>query len=522
MKGKNSRLLSLLGMFVALPMALGACTGDATEQPENGAESGAEGGGATDETLTLGINQEPTDFSPSRIQTILFPFTRQIYDSLIRYTDDLEPVPMLATEWEINESQDSVTITLRDDVTFHDGRSMTAEDVAANLEYFADPETGQQLFGPMAVVQDWEVVDDTTLTVNFTQPIAELQITDLLQSWTIGDPNFFDQGGDAAAGTGPYTFVEWLPGQRIVLERYDDYWGETPAFATLEYQVFDDMNSLVSGFEGGAVDVAVDVPALDAGRLESSNTVLEGYPGALIDQLRINPTTPPFDNAKVRQAINYAIDRETITEALYHGFSEPATLPYSQNSPAYDQELAGSLTYDLDRARQLLEESGLSPDELAATISVNSASATAPQAAQILQATLQEIGFDLEIQLQDSAAFTENVLGGNFQIIFSAIGNAQKYPTRITTNSIYRLQDNPVQAPEVFPEYPEAVAAANAAVAEEDQEEAFARLNEVLVETMWAPTVGYLPTLWLISPDVTGVERNVDNMLLLHSAAPAG
>lgn len=523
MTRKKNRFLPVLAMFVAVPMALAACSngnGNSAEEPdEQSQETPAEGGDA--EILEIGVNVEPTDWSPSRIQTILFPFTRQIYESLITYDDTLQTSPALATEWVINEDQTAVTITLRDDVTFHSGDPLTAEAVAANLEFFANPETGQQLFGPMAVVEGWEAVDETTLEVTFTQPIAELQITDLLQSWTIGDPAVFDDSS-RGEGTGPYEFVEWLPGQSITLERNEDYWGEAPAYQTLSYRVFGDMDSLISGFESGVIDVGVDVPALDAQRLEGDNTVLVGNPGALIDQWRINPTIPPFDNDNVRIAINYATDREVIAETLYRGFSEPAALPYSPNSPAYDEELAASLVYDLDRARELLETSGLSGDELSGTILTSSANARTSQAAQILQAALGEIGFTLEIEVRDNAAYTESLLAGDFGLIFAGMGNGQKYPTRITTNSIYRLADNPVNAPEVFPEYPDAVAAANAAVTEEEQAEAFARLNEVLVEAMWVPTVAYTPTLWLTSPDVTGVDRNVDNMLLLGGAAPAG
>lgn len=514
MTNKTNRLLRWLAMVVAVPVALTACG-------SGGEGSGGGGGGATNETLKIGIAQEPTEWAPSRVQTILFPFTRQVYDSLIEYDDEINPEPRLATDWQVNEDQTAVTITLRDDVMFHSGRKLTAKDVAANLEYFADPETGQQMLGPMAVVKDWKAVDDTTLEVTFKQPIAEMQITDLLQSWTIGDPEAFDQVAKRAEGTGPYVFREWIPGERIVLERNDDYWGGAPAYAKLEYRVFDDMDALISAFESGVIDIGVEVPALDAERLKEKSTVLVGYPGALIDQWRINPTKPPFDNADVRKAINYATDREAIMQALYHGYGEPTTLPYSKTSPAYDEELAATLEYDLDKAKQLLEESGLPTSQLRAEILVNSASQPQQRAAQILQDALGKIGFKLDIALRDAAEYTEAMLAGNFQIMYSAIGNAQKFPTRITTNSIYRIEDNPVEAVKAFPDYVPAVEAANAAVTEEEQKEAFAELNRVLVNAMWVPTVGYMPTLWLVDKDVTGVERNVDNMLLLGTAKPA-
>jgi peptide/nickel transport system substrate-binding protein len=509
MTTKRRRFGSVLALAVAVALAVAACGG------------GTDGGGSDGGTLNVGINVEPTEFSPSRVQTILFPFTRQIYDSLIEYDDKLHPEPRLATGWQINADHSAVTVTLRDDVTFHTGRKMTAADVAANLAYFADPKTGQQLSGPMSVVDSWQAVNDTTLEVKFTHPLADMQITDLMQSWTIGAPEEFGQAGKNPVGTGPFSFVEWLPGERVVLKRNDNYWGPPPAYGEIDYRVFDDMDSLVSGFESGVVDVVVNAPPLDAQRLKGENTVLEGYPGALVDQWRINPTKAPFDNPDVRRAINYATDREAILSALYQGYAEPAALPFSKESPAYDEGLAASLGYDLDRAKQLLVDSGLPPDQLRASIMVNSSLPAQQQAAQILQASLAKIGFTLEIQLQDNAESTENMLAGNFQITYGAIGNAQKYPTRITTNSNYRTQDNPLKATEAFPDYAPAVADANAAVTPQQQAQAFAHLNQVLNDAMWSPTVGYQPTLWLISPDVSGVARNVDNMLLLGATAPA-
>lgn len=508
----NMTFTRSLALLATLPLAITACG------PGDNGGAGSESGDV--ETLNIGVHVEPTDWSPSRVQTILFPFTRQIYDSLITYDDDLNAKPSLATEWDINADSDAVTITLRDDVAFHSGEPLTAEAVAANLELFSDPNTGQQLYSPMSVVDDWNVVDERTLEVNFIHPIAELQITDLLQSWTIGDPETLDDE-TSGEGTGPFKFSEWVSGESIVLERNEEYWGETPAYEELYYRVFGDMNSLVSGFETDVVDVAVDVPTLDAQRLDDGdNTVLEGFPGALIDQWRINPTEEPFDNIHVRQAINYATDREAIVENLYHGYSEPASLPYGASSPAYDDDLAAGLDYDLERAEELLDESGLSENALNGTVKVTSANARTSQAAQILQSSLEEIGFQLDIEVRDNAEYTEDQLNGDFGMMFAALGNGNKFPSRITSNSIYRLEDNPVGAIEQFPDFVPAVEEVNRAVTGDEQDEAFSAMNQVLVDSMWTPTVGYLPTLWLIDPAVSGVARNVDNMLLLADAAP--
>ncbi len=138
----------------------------------------------------------------------------------------------------------------------------------------------------------------------------------------------------------------------------------------------------------------------------------------------------------------------------------------------------------------------------------------------MLQAALAQIGFTLKIDVRDNAEYTGKMLAGEFSMVFAGLGNGQ-VSTRITTNSIYRIENNPVGAVEAFPDYAPAVAAANAAVTEAEQKKAFDALNEVLSRTMRVVTIGYLPTLWLVSPHVTGVDRDVD-MLLLGGATPKG
>lgn len=546
MRTKPRRLTRLLALTSVLALLLTACGDGDTPEPDDatddsaddGADDGDDGGDddASDDgsdtgddagdaaaggVLNIGVLDDVQRWDSSRLQTILFPFHRNLYDTLIDYVDGLNPEPQLATAWEINDAQDSVTITLREGVTFHSGREMTAEDVAANLEVFADPELGNQAFGPMAVVDGWEVTGDYELVVDFVQPIAELQITDLLATWAIGDPEFFDAYDTEGNGTGPFQFGEWVPGESVVLEANEDYWGEGPFLDELNYRIFGDADSMNSALESGIVDLVVAPDALTADRLEQTGEfqVVTAPPGAIIDQWRINPLRPPFDNQEIRQAMNFATDRVSINEVINAGLGEPIALPYSLESPAFDEELNEDLSYDLDRARELLESSGVPESEWTANALVASNNQTEQQAVQIFQESLAEIGFTLEIELREAAERTERLLGGDFDILWGGIGNAQKYPTRITTNSIYRNEDNPVfPVEEVFPEYVEAVANANAAVTEAEQEEAFAELNRVLTEEMWVVTAIARPMISVASTDVSGLYKDIDAQERLHLA----
>ncbi len=533
MRTRPHALVRMLALFTVLAMVLVACGGDEASEEETTTtiettttEAGSEETTTTEAmgeseggTLRVGIRDDIQRWDSSRVQVIFFAIHRNIYDTLADYQDGLNAVPQLATGWEINDAQDSVTITLREGVLFHSGREMTAEDVAANLAVFIDPDTGNQTYGPTSgAVENWEVTGDYEIVVNFKQPTAELQITDLLTSWAIGDPEFFDVYDQQGQGTGPFKFVEWVPGERITLEANTDYWGEGPYIDGIEYRIFGDADAMASALEAGDIDVFFNPDAPVASRLEGRGfTTVAAPPGAIIDEIRINPEEPPFDNINVRLALNYATDLESLNEALNSGLGTVVKLPYAPTSPAYDEALAAEMAYDIDRARELLETSGVPESEWTATMLVSSASTAAQLAAQIIQQSMAEIGFTVEIELVDAAAFTEKLLAGDFQFLWGGIGNAQKYPTRITTNSIYRASDNPVfDVDSVVPDYPVAVAAANAAVTEEEQADAFAELNRVLTENLWVVTGVARPMLTTTAPYVTGAYKDIDAQDRFH------
>lgn len=538
MKTRPHALVRMLALFTVLAMVLAACGGDeASEETTTTTEASEETTtteAASEETTTteameegegeggilrVGIQDDVQRWDSSRLQTIFFGIHRNLYDTLADYQNGLNAEPMLASSWEISDAQDSVTITLRDDVVFHSGRAMTAEDVAANIAAFSDPDTGNQAYGPTSgAVEDWEVTGEHEIVVNFRQPLAELQITDLLTSWAIGDPEFFDVYDQEGNGTGPFRFVEWVPGERITLEANTDYWGEGPYIDGIEYRIFGDADAMASALEAGDIDVLFNPDANVAQRLEGSGfTTVAAPPGAIIDQIRINPTQPPFDNVDVRLAVNYAVDFDAINEAINAGLGTPIRHPYAPTSPAYDEELAAEMDYDPERARELLENSGVPESEWTATILTASNSTIQQLAGQVIQANLAEVGFTVEIELVDSATRTERLLSGGFQFLWGGIGNAQKYPTRITTNSIYRHQDNPVfDVGALIPEYPAAVDAANAAVTPEEQAAAFDELNRVLTENMWVPTGIARPMLTTTAPNVTGAYKDIDAQDRFH------
>lgn len=522
----------MLALIAVLALVLAACSsssGDDTTTTTAGGggeatttTAGGGGGGDTTTTtegtaeggiLRVGVLNDVQAWDSSRLQGVLFPFHRNLYDTLADYENGLNAMPRLATGWEINEAQDSVTITLRDDVVFDDGRPMTADDVAANLAYFIDPETGNQVYGPTSgVVEDWEVTSPTEIVVNLQRPTAELQITDLLTSWAIGDPEKFDLYPTEAHGTGPFSFVEWIPGESVTLTANENYWGEGPYIDGIEYRIFGDGDSMAAAMEAGDIDVMYSPTAAQASRLEGLGfTNVVAPAGAIIDQFRIDASEPPWDNANLRLALSYAMDMPTINDAIYEGLGTVVRLPYAPTSPAFDEDLAATMAYDMDKARELLETSGLPESEWKGVVMTSSNNEAAQLVSQIVQASMAELGFDLEIELVDASAASDRYFNSDFQVFWSGIGNAQKYPTRISTNSIYRTTGNAIFDMEaLFPDYVAAIDQANAAVTPEEQEAAFAALNTALTEGMWAVSGIARPMLTTTAAYVSGAYKDID------------
>lgn len=523
MKSRSRGLIKLLALVSVFALVLAACGNGEEAEPESPAapEAPAPSEEAAEEPeeeavggiLNVAVLNDVQAWDASRLQGIFFPQHQNIYESLAVYENGLNAEPWLATGWVINDAQDSVTITLREGVLFHSGREMKAEDVSANIAQMMNSETGNQAFGPTSgAVADWEVTGDYELVVNFQAPLSELQITDLLTSWNIADPEFFDVFDREGNGTGPFRLVEWNPGESIIMEAFDGYWGEGPFLDGIEYRIFGDQDAMDSAFESGVVDL-IFLPRTDSAVrfIDAGGVIVEAPAGAIIDQWRINPDRPPFDNYDVRLAMNYASDNDALNAAIYGGLGTTLRLPYAPTSPAYDQALADSLEFDLDRARELLENSGVPESEWTANVLISSGNATQELSAQIMQQSLAQIGFTLEIEVVDAAERTERLLGGGFDILYGGIGNAQKFPTRITTNSIYRASGNPIFDIEAtFPDYVAAIAAANASVTPDEQAAAFAELNRSLVDNMWVVTVMASPRFIIQHPHVSGTFLDID------------
>ncbi len=468
-------------------------------------------------TLKVGILGDMTNYDPQQFSTVNFFLIKNLYDSLIEYSEDGEAIPNLATDWTIADDNTSVAVNLRDDVTFQSGAPFNAEAVAATLEKASDPERGKNVYATTSIIKDWTVDGDTAITINFNGPVPDKQITDLLQFLLPIDPAGIDTVETVPAGTGPFKLKDRIVGQSVTMTKNEDYWREgEPILDELEFTIFSDGSAADAALESGAIDLVYNGSPRSAVRLRDAGFQVVQGPGKLVQVFRINTTKAPFDNEKFRQAFNYLMNRPAILRIGYAGLGEPTALPWVPASPAFNPAYNEEFAYNPEKAKALLAESGLSPEAMSDwKLLAQGNDESLMLISQIVQQSLAEVGIDIELDVRQGAEFIDALLSGDFVAVFGGVGNVQKFPSRVATNSIYRVVNNPVLGdPHPHPAYVEAIERVNSTFGE-GVADAYDNLNRVLVESAFGiPTNSYEIGLVVAAPNVDGFTKDIDNLLI--------
>ena len=326
--------------------------------------------------------------------------------------------PALATSWEVLDGGTRYRFHLRQGVRFHDGTPFDAEAVAFNFRRVIDPdfeyfyERASALRGsPFRHLTEVEVVDDATVDLVLDRPWG-LFLSQLGTFLSPGLPLMMspasvrEHGNEGAnahpAGTGPFMVTAIEPGVRIVTERNPDYWDQPlPYLDGITYVVMPEQSTRVFAFESGEVDVVTQLSPDNIERLGEEFQIVQSPLSNQMWYMAVNVTQPPFDDPRVRQAVNYAIDREAITDDLLRGICIPSDGMAFPTSPLWDPE--PRYPYDPERARQLLAEAGLEDGfETAIRVPTSGSSMLIPvPMAEWIQRDLAQVGIDLEILTHD-------------------------------------------------------------------------------------------------------------------------
>lgn len=351
----------------------------------------------------------PTDFS----STIELSVLNQIYDTLMYYSADgtKEPEARIAESYEISEDGLDYTFHLRDDVTFHDGTPVTAEDVKFSLELYRDSEYQGSA---VAVLDTVEVTDDTTIVCHLSSPYSPF--LQAICSPFIVSKTYYesDEEGfvNSPIGSGPYKFVSRTKSSNIVLEAYEDYYRGAPAIKNLTFEVIGEASTKAIALQSGEVNFAeIDSASMTQLAANSAITIAE-VPTSGFAYVAMNTEQAPFDDVRVRQAINYAINRENLVAVCYDGEAEVNSNICSKERFGYSEDQL-QYTYDPDKATELLTEAGYGDGlDLGNLLVAEKYS----NLATVLQNDLAAVGITVQIDVKEFNSYIADVQNGNYTI----------------------------------------------------------------------------------------------------------
>jgi len=314
-------------------------------------------------------------------------------------------VPVLAERWEFSPCAYTLTLFLRRGVKFHDGTPFNAEAVRFNLERFLVP--GVPFRFMIVKIKAIEVVDNYTVKLHLSEPFAPLVAHLSHEFIAMISPTAVKTLGPGAivtepVGAGPFRFVEWIVGERIVLEAVEDHWGGRPYLDEIVFRTIPEAAVRVMMLEVGDVHVAA-IPAHEKARLKAIPEIRVLIEPATGRQriVWVNTELPPFNDVRVRHALNYAIDKEAIIEHLLHGIGTPGTSAITPLIWGY--HTVGPWPFNPERARELLAEAGF-PDGFRTTL-LHVPMFDAPAISETMKAMWAEVGIEVELVVKEWAGF---------------------------------------------------------------------------------------------------------------------
>ena len=382
-------------------------------------------GGAAADTLRIGIAEDPNLLDPAQSGTLGERFVfASLCDKLVDISPKGELVPFLATSWTLSPDQKQLTMTLRKDAVFHDGEKLDAAAVQFNIDRAKNlPESKRkQELAPVASV---DALDEFTVRFNLAQPFSPLlaQLSD--RAGMIVSPKAAKAMKPADFAnhpvcSGPYTFQQRIPQERIVVRKFPNYWNAANAhFDEVQYLTMPDAVVRFANVQSGQLDIAERIQPTDLARGQGDARLkMYSVPSLSYNHLHINTNKPPRNNTplaqnpKLREALDLAIDRKALVQAVSNGVFLPGNQLEPPTSQWYVKEFPVQ-GRNIERAKQLVKEAGFT------TVPVNLQILNATldlQIAQIVQAMARDAGFDIKIEAQETGTAVARYFAGDFEL----------------------------------------------------------------------------------------------------------
>lgn len=381
------------------------------------AETAAATTGGYKDTITVGIGADVTSFDPHiGKETPAVAVTNHIFDTLVDVNQKTgEVVPQIAESWEIL-SDVQYRFHIRKGIKFHNGEDLTASDVKFSLDRAINSAAVSYVVN---FIKDVKIEDEYTVLVTLKAPYAPALRNLAVPFAAIVPEDYVKANPDALktapVGSGPYKFVSWDQSNNSKLEAYDGYYAGAPLTKNLVFKVIPEAAQRTIALETGELDIAYDLSTNDLKRVaDNKKLALYEAPSLTCWYLSFNMKNTPFNNKLVRQALNYAIDRQLLVDTVFSKAGEPADAIIAPAVFGYVSP--GTIEYNPEKAKKLLAEAGY-PNGFKCNIWVND-NQQRIEACQAIQAMYKEIGVEATLDVQEFGTFINNTTNAKHDIAF--------------------------------------------------------------------------------------------------------
>jgi peptide/nickel transport system substrate-binding protein len=449
---------------------------------------------AQTDVIRVNIASEPDSLDPWLSAAVdTKAIFNNVFEGLMKFDSTGDLYPAIAKNIIINETQDVYTFELRDNVYFHNDKHLTSDDVVYTYENLHTMSGDIANSASYSGIEKVEALDDYTVRISLEKPSSAF-----LSTTTVAIlPRGYDKQSTFPIGTGPYKFVEYQPSQKVVLERFDKYYNEDkmPEIKTAEIYIISDEASVVSALKSNQLDLAI-ISSENAKILEDQFKI-DSSPMNMVVLWALNNNEPPFDNEKVRLALNLMVNRDDIVDGVFGGY---ATKLYTNFSPImkhyYNEELDNYYQRDLDKAKALLKEAGYE-DGFEIDITVPSNYYQHVNSAQIISSEAEKLNIKVNIINVEWGTWLEEVYTNrNYQS--TIIGLAGKIdPNDILSRYETSYKRNFINYSN--PQYDEVIEAAAKTVDDDKRVALYREAQQILSDTS--------ASVWLCDPNNTAAMR---------------
>lgn len=393
---------SILGLGL-LSLLLMSCGGK-----ENIAKKGEK-----PKVVTVSLGSKPKSLDPTMYNEIpSLSIAKQIYNTLFQIDENGNVVPELAESFEYLTPTELV-VKIKKGVKFHNGEELKANDIIFSLNRMLEKPATKVM---LDVIEKVEQIDDYTINIRLKESSAPLLYTLSYPLTAILNEKYtVEKNGNIATdamGTGAFKYVSWGDGEKIALVANKEYFGEKAKIDELIFRAIPENTSRLAGLETGEIDIATIAP-IDVQTVESNPELYAiTFPTTATEYLTLNTKREPFNNKDFRKALRYAIDKQSIVDAVYLGKASVANTIVNPTVFGSDQTV-GKIEYSPEKAKEYLEKSGIKNRTIKIMSNDNPVRL---QAAQIVQANLKEIGIDSEIETVEWGTYLQMTAQGNFDM----------------------------------------------------------------------------------------------------------